>query len=62
VRSQVTQQAFIFVHLAAVLDLRYHGHGGAVHDGHKRGDARELGHHCLRLGLGLGLVLPAHFL
>jgi hypothetical protein len=49
VRSQVTQQAFIFV-----LDLRDNRHGDDCLD--------CLGHRYLRLGLGLGLFLPAHFL
>jgi hypothetical protein len=47
--------AGIYFCTPAVLDLCYHGHGGAGHDGHERGDARELGHSYLRLGLGLGL-------
>jgi hypothetical protein len=54
--------AGIYFCAAAGLDLRYHGHRGAGHDGHQRGDARKFGHRYLRLGLGLGLFFSAHFL
>jgi hypothetical protein len=45
-----------------VLYLSDDRYRGTREYGDQRGDARELGHSYLRLGLGLGLFLPAHFL
>jgi hypothetical protein len=61
-RSQDTQQRIYFCATAAVLDLTYHRYRGTGQHRVQHGDARELGHSYLRLGLGLGLFLPAHFL
>jgi hypothetical protein len=62
VRSEVTQQAFIFVHrLCWIWAMTDTAALATTDTSAAMSDARELGHSYLRLGLGLGLFFPHIF-